>query len=133
MTCHSEGDAGAETAQKIHDSLVKLDSAIKQSDDLLGRAERSGMEVGESQLAEGEARDHLTKARVELHAVTFSRVDPEIQAGLKVTQKTWKQGEDALAELQYRRKGLIVSVITIFCVVIGLFLMIRKLEGNSSN
>ena len=132
MTCHSEGDAGAGTAQKVHDSLVKLDTAIQRSDELLGRAERSGMEVSDAQLAESEARDHLTKARVELHSVTLSRVDPEIQAGLKVTQKTWRQGEEAIAELQYRRKGLLVSVITIFCVVIGLFLMIRKLEKNPS-
>lgn len=132
MTCHSQGDAGSETAQKIHDDLVNLDSAIKRSDDLLGRAERSGMEVSEAQLAQSEARDHLTKARVDLHAVSLARVDPEIQAGLKVTQKTWQQGLDAIAELQYRRKGLIVSVVTILCVVLGLFLMIRKLERNPS-
>ena len=132
ITCHSEGDAGADTAQKIHDSLVKLDTAIQRSDELLSRAERSGMEVSDAQLAEIEARDHLTKARVELHSVSLSRVDPEIQAGLKVTQKTWQEGEEAIAELQYRRKGLLVSVITIFCVVIGLFLMIRKLDKNPS-
>jgi len=130
MTCHSEGDAGAETAQKIHAGLVKLDASIARSDELLGRAESSGMEVSEAKLAESEARDDLTKARVDLHAVNFARVDPEIQAGLKVTQNTWQAGQDAMAELQFRRKGLLVSIVTILLVVIGLFLMIRKLESN---
>ncbi|MGA8223397.1 MAG: cytochrome c3 family protein [Candidatus Acidiferrales bacterium] len=132
VTCHSEGDAGFETAQKIREGLAKLDSSIARSDELLGRAERSGMEVSEAKLAQSEARDDLTKARVDLHAVSYSRVDPEIQAGLKVTEKTWQAGQSAMAELKYRRKGLLLSFIAILCVVIGLFLMIRKLESNSS-
>jgi hypothetical protein len=132
MTCHVEGDAGSETAQKIHDGLVKLDKSIARSDELLGRAERSGMEISEAKLAQSEARDYLTKSRVELHAVNFSRVDAAIQAGLKVTAKTWQSGQDAMAELQYRRKGLLVSLIAILLVVIGLFLAIRKLESDPS-
>jgi hypothetical protein len=132
MTCHVEGDAGSETAQKIHDGLVKLDKSIARSDELLGRAERSGMEISEAKLAQSEARDYLTKSRVELHAVNFSRVDAAIQSGLKVTAKTWQSGQDAMAELQYRRKGLLVSLIAILLVVIGLFLAIRKLESDPS-
>lgn len=133
VTCHSDGDAGFEAAGKIHEELVTLDRSITRSDELLGRAERSGMEVGEAKLAQAEARDYLTKARVEIHSVEASRVDPDVQAGLKVTEKTWQAGQDAMKELNYRRKGLLVSLATIVIVLIGLFWMIRKLESNPSN
>lgn len=133
MACHTEGDAGSETAQKIHEELVKLDGAIARSDEIIGRAERSGMEVSEPKLELSEARDHLTKARVEVHSVNPARVDPEVQAGLKVTSRTYQAGLNAIAEIGYRRKGLMVSLVTIGLVLIGLFLMIRKIESKGNN
>ena len=48
---------------------------------------------------------------------------------LKVTQETWQAGLDAMAELKYRRTGLVVSVVTIVLVLIGLVLLIRRLES----
>ena len=133
INCHSEGDAGFAAAGTIHSRLAELDSAIARSDDLLGRAERSGMEVSEAKLEQSEGRDYLIKARVELHAADPAKVDPDIQAGLKVTEKTYQAGQNAMAELKYRRKGLLVSVATIVLVLIGLFLMIRKLESKPAN
>jgi hypothetical protein len=132
-TCHTEGDAGAETAEKIHNALVKLDAAIAHSDEILGRAERSGIEVSEAKLAESEARDHLTKARVEIHSANLASVDPEIQAGLKVAAQTYQAGQSALAELGYRRKGLFVSLVAIGLVLIGLVLMIRTIESKDNH
>lgn len=133
MTCHTEGDAGSETGQNIHEQLVKLHAAIARSDEILGRAERSGMEVSEPKLELSEARDHLTKARVEVHSVNAAKVDPEIQAGLKVATQTYQAGQNALGEMGYRRKGLLVSLATIVLVLFGLFLMIRKIESKHNN
>jgi hypothetical protein len=130
INCHTEGDAGFVAAGAIHSRLAELDSAIARSDDILGRAERSGMEVSEAKLAQAEGRDDLIKARVELHAADAAKVEPDIEAGLKVTEKTYQAGQNAMAELKYRRKGLLVSVATIVLVLIGLFLMIRKLESK---
>lgn len=132
LNCHVEGDGGYVAAAAMHDDLVKLDSATARSDDILGRAERSGMEVGEAKLAEAEARDDLTKARVEIHSVEAATVDSDINAGLKVAASTYQAGQNALAELRYRRKGLLVSVVIIVFVLIGLFLMIRNLESKDA-
>lgn len=130
LQCHMEGDAGFVAAGTMHDDLARLDSAIARSDEILGRAERSGMEVGQAKLAEADARDDLMKARVEIHSVQPVTVDHDIEAGLKVTASTYQSGLDALAELHYRRKGLLVSVVIIVFVLIGLFLMIRKLDSK---
>lgn len=132
LKCHAEGDAGYMAAAAMHDDLVKLDFAIARSDDLLGRAERSGMEVSEPELAQAEARDDLLKARVEVHSVDPGTVDRDIDAGLKVAAATYQAGQNALADLRYRRKGLMVSLVIIGFVLIGLFLMIRKIESKEA-
>jgi hypothetical protein len=132
LKCHVEGDDGYVAAAAIHDDLVKLDSAIGRSNELLSRAESSGMEVSEAKLNEAEARDDLMKARVEIHSVRRDAVDRDIDAGLKVAASTYQAGLNALAELRYRRRGLLVSVVAIGFVLIGLFMMIRKLESKDA-
>ena len=132
IKCHLEGDRGYEPAAKMHEQLSSLASAIDRSESLLNRAESAGAEVGEAKLALAEARDNLTKARVEIHAVKSELLDADISAGLKITDKTLAAGESAMAELRYRRKGLLVSLATILLALAGIYLMIRKLESKPS-
>lgn len=130
LNCHTEGDPGFVTAGALHDDLVQLDGAIARSDELLGRAERAGVEVGEAQLAQSEARNDLLKARVGIHAVRREAVQSDIDAGLKVSAAGLQAGRNAMGEVQYRRKGLLVSVVITIFVLIGLYLTIRKIESN---
>jgi hypothetical protein len=130
MKCHSSGEPAYAAAGAMHDGLQKLDSEISRSDEILTRAETSGVEVGDAKLALSEGLDDLTKARVTIHSVQAATVDQNIQAGLKVTEKTWQAGLDALAELKYRREGLAVSLVAILLVLIGLALLIRKVESQ---
>jgi predicted CXXCH cytochrome family protein len=129
VQCHSAGAPAYEAAETMHASLVKLDQDIARSDEILTQAAIAGVEVGQSKLALAEARDNLTKARVAIHSVRVETVDENIQAGLKVTEATWQAGLDALAELRYRRMGLIVSLVIIVLVLISIALLIRRLES----
>jgi len=133
LNCHIEGDTGYGPANQMHQELTDLDAAIRRSNDILTRAEEAGVEVGEAQLELNEARDDMTKARVEIHTVTLSQIDPDIQAGMQVTQETWKAGQAALAEGSYRRKGLLFSVAAVLLVLIGLWLKIRDLEADDDS
>ncbi|MGE5204550.1 MAG: cytochrome c3 family protein, partial [Chlamydiota bacterium] len=130
MQCHSEGDAGYKEAAEIAQDLNKLDTAVKNSDALLARAEDSGMEVSEAKIEQDQARDSLTKARVSIHSLQAARVDKDIQAGLKVAAKTAQAGKEALAERDFRRKGLGVSLIAILIMLVGLAMYIRQIEKD---
>ncbi len=131
-TCHTSGDAGYEAATEIHEQLAKLDASVKSADQILDRAESAGMEVSQARLEQDQARDSLTKARVSIHSFNNARVTQDVDAGLKVAQKTFQEGKSALAERDYRRKGLGVSLVLIVLVVIGLGLYIRKIERQQS-
>jgi predicted CXXCH cytochrome family protein len=130
VKCHSAGEPGFEAAGAIHADLVKLDTAIQRSEAILNRAGTSGVEVGGAKMALTDARDDLIKARVAIHSVQPDKVDLDVQAGLKVTDKTYQEGQAALAESLYRRRGLFVSLGITLLVVVGLALLIRKMESN---
>jgi hypothetical protein len=86
------------------------------------------MEVGSQQLTLAEARTHLTLARTEVHAFAPPRVEAVIEEGLKLVADVDKAGDEAAAELAYRRRGLALSLGAILLFVGALALKIRQLE-----
>jgi hypothetical protein len=131
INCHIAGDPGYAAAKNIHDQLEHLTASLKDADTILDRAESAGMEVSQARLEQDQARDSLTKARVTIHSFNPSKVDQEVQAAVKLADKTHQEGVAALAERDYRRKGLGLSLLAIVAVVVGLRLFIRQVEpGN---
>lgn len=131
--CHTDGDAGFVAANKIHDELRQLASAIDSADQILSEAERSGMEVSQARLDLVQARDTLTKARVTIHSVDLSRVQQDIKPGLAAAAKNYEAGKDALKERNYRRVGLALSLVAIAIVLIGLRLYLKQIEGREAS
>ena len=87
------------------------------------------MEVSEARLAQDQARDSLTKARVTIHSFRKDMVDQDIQAGLKIAAKNLQAGREAMVERNHRRVGLGISLITIGIALAGLWLYIKKIES----
>ena len=128
--CHQPGDRCDRATAAIFGDLTRLDGAIKNADGVLSVAESSGMEVSEARLAQDQARDSLTKARVTIHSFRKELVDQDVQAGLTVAAKDLQAGNEALRERNYRRVGLGISVIAILIVLLGLRAYIRIIEQN---
>ncbi|HEX7286395.1 MAG TPA: cytochrome c3 family protein [Candidatus Angelobacter sp.] len=126
--CHSEGDNGYKAASEIALHLGKLDTSMKQADDLVSKAQDSGMEVSEAKTDLDQARDSLTKARVTIHSLDVARVKADVEAGLKTTEKAHEAGTAALQERDFRRKGLGLSLIAILIMLVGLAMYIRQIE-----
>lgn len=131
MRCHKPGDICDQQRAEIWNALTNLDSAINATDKLLATAESSGMEVSQARLDEDQARDALTKARVTIHSFKKELIDQDIQNGLRIAARNVQTGQAALAERDYRRKGLGVALIFILLTVLGLFFFIRRLEHGT--
>jgi Cytochrome c3 len=128
--CHVAGDAGYAAAGKIQQELARLEETVRRSEEILNRAESSGMEVSQARLEQDQARDNLTKARVTIHTFNAASVEQDIQAGVKITNKTYQEGQHAMAERNYRRIGLGVSLLTIIVVLGGLRLYLAQIEQH---
>lgn len=128
MQCHKPGDVCDRARAEMLSGLTRLDEAINNAHNVLGVAESSGMEVNQARLDEDQARDALTKARVTIHSFQTELVNQDIQEGLKITAKNLQAGKNALAERDYRRRGLGLALIFICLAVAGLFMYIRRME-----
>ncbi len=133
MQCHKPGDSCDQARAGLLGDLGRLDEAIKKADHILGVAEASGMEVSEAQLAQNQARDSLTKARVATHSFRKDLVDQDIQSGLDVAAKNLQAGQKAMTERRYRRLGLGVSLLAIALMLVGLRLYIKRIESENSH
>jgi predicted CXXCH cytochrome family protein len=127
--CHTEGDAGFVAAGKMKQQLVQLAVAIDGADQILSRAEQSGMEVSQASLDLVQARDVLTKARVTVHSFNVARIESEIKPGMETAAKDYDAGKKAMAEREYRRVGLGVSLVAIALVLVGFRLYLKRIES----
>lgn len=129
MHCHRPGDVCDQARAGLLSDLRSLDRAINKADQLLNVAEASGMEVSEARMGQNQARDSLTKARVNIHSFRKDLVDQDIQAGLDIAAKNLQAGQKAMVERNHRRVGLGVSLVAIGIMLVGLRLFIKKIES----
>jgi nitrate/TMAO reductase-like tetraheme cytochrome c subunit len=129
-TCHTPTSSGAMLAASMLVSIDRLRNGYEKAQTLLGNAEHAGMEVSQPLFELNDAKTALIKARAAIHSFDQATLNKEVEPGLKVVEKSQARGVKALEELQFRRKGLAVSALIIFALVIGLILKIRQMERN---
>ena len=86
------------------------------------------MEVSQPVFELNGAKTALVKARAAIHGFNLEKVNAEVNPGLEISDKARARGSRALDELQFRRKGLAVSVLVILALVVGLILKIHQME-----
>src|SRR5439155_24435102 len=131
VKCHDSGEPGFLAAEAMHQRLRELDGKIAQADQILGKAARAGMEVSRPRFELTSARDGLINARVVIHSSKPDVLDKAVAASLTVAEKAQHSGEDAMNELQFRRKGLAISLLIIAVAVVSIYLKIRQIERDT--
>jgi hypothetical protein len=63
-----------------------------------------------------------------MHAFAPDSVSPIVDQGLEQLRTIAAAGDEALAELSYRRRGLAISLLAILLFVVALGLKIRQIE-----
>jgi hypothetical protein len=131
--CHTEGDAGYQSAQKMRGMIDELNGRINEAQQILDRAATAGMEVSRPLFALKDAHDKLINARVVVHSFSLEDVEGAVSPGLGVASEAHKAGENALDELQFRRKGLAASLIVIFLAVLAVYLKVRQVSRKQAS
>lgn len=127
--CHEPDSAGGAAAREMARLIRRLQAALDRSDRILAQAVRDGMEVSEAVLRQQEGREALVKTRVAVHAFRLDAVAERANEGLAIAEATYRAGEGALRERDFRRLGLVVSLVAIAVTITGLWLRIRALEN----
>ena len=129
--CHSGDDKGGKAATAMRALIDSLGSELDKSRAILLQAERAGMEVSQAQFDLNGAKHALVKARAAVHGFAVEAVKKEAEPGLAISAKAYGRGVRALDELQFRRKGLGVSLVIILVVIVGLVFKIRQIDRRS--
>jgi hypothetical protein len=131
--CHSAGDKGGKAAVEMRGLIDSLAGESDKARAILLQAERAGMEVSQAQFDLNGAKDAVVKARAAIPAFTVQAVKKEIEPGLQIGAKAYARGVRALDELQFRRKGLAVSLVIIVALIAGLVFKIRELDRRRAS
>jgi hypothetical protein len=126
--CHTAQDNGGKTAVAMHEAIEKLRTDYERAATILTDAEHAGMEVSQAQFDLNGSKTALVKARAAIHAFNVDAVKKETAPGIEIAAKAYARGQRALQELQFRRKGLAISVVIILALIIGVIFKIRQIE-----
>ena len=118
---------------RLDDQLQRdeLDLRRKELDASTSERERACLAAERTQ-RNLERVERLTDEEISSRDV-LDQVETEVAAGLEVTAAGITAGNDALAELDFRRIGLAVSVTIILVLIAGLLLKIREIDRSGSN
>ena len=128
VSCHKPGEKGFVVAGELRGMIDGLLARIDKSQEILDRAERKGMEVSRPKFELREAIDGVTHARVLIHTSSTAEVDTVVAPAVGIAAKTYQAGVDALAELNVRRRGLVVSLFFILFLAVLVYLKLRQIE-----
>ena len=124
---------GLPASREIMRLMQELTSTTAGAERVLLRARRGGVETREALLHIDQAVDAQIELEVLLHSFALGE-DSEFvakqAAGMEHALAGLEAGKEALGELAYRRKGLVVSLVIIVMVLIGLAFKIRQISSS---
>jgi len=132
VNCHDPKSAGYRKAEAIRASLDGLRGALQRATAILGQAEKAGMEVSQAKFELRGAADNLLKARAEVHLFDPAPVRRLTEEGVQIANKMYAKGEQALADLRFRHRGLWISVGIILVTIVGLVLKIKEIDRRGA-
>jgi len=129
LTCHSPGDVCDVATGTMYEHLHAATLDLRRAEHELGRARVAGMDVGESEF---DLKSRGVTAAVEagalIHAFDPPRMSARADEARDIAHVALDAARAALAELQYRRRGLAVSLVLVVLVLAGLYLKIRDVD-----
>ena len=128
--CHTDDESKAKILN-MQSSILKLRLDIDTTSEVLGRAERAGMEVSKPKFDLDQAHVELIKSRVSVHAFNPQNISALTDPAMKTVASVRKSADTALEEVGIRRRGLGYALIGIAITIIGLILKIREIEQKS--
>ena len=138
-TCHAEeplladDPIGLTTSREIMHRMHEVISTTARAERVLLRARRGGVETREALLEIDQAVDAHIELQVLVHDFQLGE-DSEFvakqAAGLEHALAGLKAGGEALDELAYRRRGLMISIGIIALLLVALALKIRQVSAG---
>jgi predicted CXXCH cytochrome family protein len=128
IKCHEPADKGYTAALFMKHSIDSLKAEENKAKIILAEAERKGMDVSDAQFALKDIRQILIQSRTTVHSFNTDEFANVLNTGFEITKTANTDGNNAVDEYYFRRKGLVISTLIVTMLCIGLFLKIKRIE-----
>jgi predicted CXXCH cytochrome family protein len=127
-TCHDDSTDSGKTILAIQRGFQTLTEKQTAAAALLERSREAGMLVEDGDAALRAANEAHVRLRVLVHTFAEAPFDEALKTGVASADEAATAGQHALAELQFRRRGLAVATLVILGFLATLFVKIRRLS-----
>jgi len=127
--CHTAESPGGAAAAAMRRALEDLKDSIAAATDLVARAENLGVDMNDAKLPLSDAQTQLTLARNLVHSLSLREVQTAVTSGTGLARRAEDLGRAGLAEIEFRRRGLLVALAIMAALLAGLWLRVRSLAG----
>ncbi len=132
VNCHTKGDAGYISAQKIHEHLTHTTSAYDSAETKMREVQKIGMDDVDISFLLQEAHQSLIEARTLVHTFDPVRIGLKTGEGIKKSRDAIILADSEIKESKTRRMGLGFATTIITLLVVALYFKIREIERKES-
>ena len=126
--CHTPDSKGYAAANSMESAIEVLKTDISESEEIVTKAEKLGMEVSDAKFDLDEAKNSLTKSRAYVHTFSKDKVEEITKDGISLSVKAREKGVKAIDEFKFRHRGFAAAIVIILLLAAALYLKIRRME-----
>jgi hypothetical protein len=128
VACHEAGTEGARASAAMYQDISTLKKAADEAKTALKREAEAGMLVASAQFDLSRVDEALTKARADVHLFQPYSVQQTVAGGLTIARTARAQAVRLGWERDFRRKGLVLSLVLIGLSIAALVAKIRDID-----
>jgi hypothetical protein len=129
-SCHPPGSETNDKAQAMYQALTEADRSFVEAEDAIATAVEARLIMTEQEELLHKAQTPLIESRALQHTVDQELVEAKAEESLTLSQQAKTSADEALAGLDTRRLGMIVSLVVILVTILALVLIKRELDRD---
>jgi len=127
-SCHPAGSEANTQAEAMYQALTEADEAYEEAEDVIALATEKRLIMAEQEELLQRAQTPLIESRALQHTVDLEQIEAKAEESLTISQQVKASAEEALAGLDTRRLGMIISLAVILVTIVALVLIKRELD-----
>ena len=129
-SCHLPGSAIAGEVEAMHQALVEADTAYEEAEATITSAVDKRLIMAEQEEVLQKAHTPLIESRALQHNVNLEEIRAKADESIELSDQAQASAEEALAQLDTRRLGMIIALAVILVTIVALVLIKRELDRD---
>lgn len=129
-SCHPPGSAQASDVEAMYQALKEADDAYEEAAAAITQATELRLIMAEQEELLQKSNTPLIESRALQHTVDLEQIQAKAEESLALSQQAQTSAEEALKELDTRRRGMIVALAIILVTIVALVLIKRELDRD---